>query len=114
VLTDAIDDVLARAAPHLAVGPRHTLATRISREIQRDADVTLRRDPYLRYTGLYIYLQANPNAESAAWYNIDFSEPERAFAEDRDRPPRERAYTSTFTTDYCLRFPQHPTCRRPG
>jgi hypothetical protein len=116
VLTGALDEVLVRAVPELANGERRSLAGRIARDIERDAADTLRRDPYLSYMGLYVYLQAAAATSvlTAAWYDIDFSEPERAFAEDRDRPPRERAYSSTFITDYCLRFPQHPTCRRPG
>ena len=116
VLTGAIDDVLAHALPELTHGERHSLAGGIARNIERDAADTLRRDPYLTYMGLYVYLQpgAVPGASTAAWYDIDFSQPERAFAEDRDRAPRERAYSSTFITDYCLRFPQHPTCRYPG
>jgi hypothetical protein len=116
VLTGAIDDVLVRALPELAHGERRALAGGIARDIERDAADTLRRDPYLTYMGLYVYLQAGAASgpASAAWYDIDFSQPERAFAEDRDRPPRERAYSSTFITDYCQRFPQHPTCRRPS
>ena len=85
----------------------------IARNIERDAADTLKRDPYLTYMGLYVYLSpgATPGASTAAWYDIDFSQPERAFADDRDRAPRERGYSSTFMTDYCIRFPQHPTCR---
>ena len=115
VLTGAIDDVLAHALPTLTHGARHNLAAGIARNIERDTADTLRRDPYLTYMGLYVYLQpgASPGAGTAAWYDVDFSQPERAFAEDRDRSPRERAYSSTFITEYCLRFPQHPTCRYP-
>ena len=116
VLTGAIDDVLVKALPTLTHGERRAIAGGIARDIERDAADTLRRDPYLTYMGLYVYLQASAatGAGTAAWYDIDFSQPERAFAEDRDRAPRERAYSSTFVTDYCLRFPQHPTCRYPG
>ena len=116
VLSGALDDVLVRAVPELTNVERRALAGQIAKDIERDAAATLRRDPYLSYTGLYVYLQAGrtSSAFGAAWYDIDFTEPERAFAEDRDRPPRERVYSSTFITDYCLRFPQHPTCRRPG
>jgi hypothetical protein len=116
VLTGAIDDALVHALPQLTHAERRTLAGSIARNIEHDAADTLRRDPYLTYQGLYVYLSpgATPGAATAAWYDIDFSQPERALAEDRDRAPRERAYSSTFITDYCLRFPQHPTCRRPG
>jgi len=113
VLAGAIDDVLAHALPALTHSERRNLAVDIARNIERDAADTLRRDPYLTYMGLYVYLQPGtvPGAETAAWYDIDFSQPERAFAEDRDRAPRDRTYSSTFVTEYCIRFPQHPTCR---
>jgi hypothetical protein len=116
VLAGALDEVLVRAVPELTNADRRSLAAHIAKDIERDAAEMLRRDPFLSYLGLYVYLQASAttSALTAAWYDIDFSERERAFAEDRDRLPRERAYSSTFITDYCLRFPQHPTCRRPG
>jgi hypothetical protein len=57
VLTGAIDDVLAHALPTLTHGARHTLAAGIARNIERDTADTLRRDPYLTYMGLYVYMQ---------------------------------------------------------
>jgi hypothetical protein len=91
VLTGAIDDVLAHALPTLTHGARHTLAAGIARNIERDTADTLRRDPYLTYMGLYVYLQ--PGASRVPDRRLvrrRLLSARARLREDRDRSPRER------------------------
>jgi hypothetical protein len=114
-LAAILDDVIEQAKTPVDDAARHSLSARLAREIEAEALDALHRDPALRYSGLYVYLQGGGRMSTAtsAWYDIDFAE-HGSHADDKesDAEVRARAYATTFLADFCARFPMHPTCRR--